>query len=96
MQRAQALLSAGMGREAALSSYQFATDGRHFVPYNLTMIGYAASEESQAHVVDEYISIPKMLESLRGMWNSSKITDSITKKGKFHRRGAETAEIFLW
>jgi hypothetical protein len=23
-------------------------------------------EESQAHVVDEYISIPKMLESLRG------------------------------
>ncbi|MEZ4593586.1 MAG: M20/M25/M40 family metallo-hydrolase [Chloroflexota bacterium] len=66
VQRAQALLSAGMGREAELGSYQFATDGRHFVPYNLTMIGYAASEESQAHVVDESISIPKMLESLRG------------------------------
>lgn len=66
VQRAQSLISAGMGREAELSSYQFATDGRHFVPYGLTMIGYAASEESQAHVVDEYISIPKMLESLRG------------------------------
>ena len=66
VQRAQALIGAGMGREAELSSYQFATDGRHFVPYNLTMIGYAASEESQAHVVDEYISIPKMMESLRG------------------------------
>ena len=66
VQRAQALIGQGMGREAKLSSYQFATDGRHFVPYNLTMIGYAASEESQAHVVDEFISIPKMLESLRG------------------------------
>ena len=64
--RAQAAITAGMGREAELSSYQFATDGRHFVPYNLTIIGYAASEESQAHVVDEYISIPKMMESLRG------------------------------
>ncbi|MCA9954865.1 MAG: M20/M25/M40 family metallo-hydrolase [Anaerolineales bacterium] len=66
VQRARSLLSAGMGREAELSSYQFATDGRHFVPYNLTMIGYAASEESQAHVVDEFIAIPKMMESLRG------------------------------
>ncbi|WP_420631736.1 M20 family metallopeptidase [Candidatus Leptofilum sp.] len=66
VQRAQALIGAGMGREAALSSYQFATDGRHFVPHGLSMIGYAASEESQAHVVDEYISIPKMAESLRG------------------------------
>ena len=66
VQRAQSLISAGMGREAELSSYQFATDGRHFVPYGLTMIGYAASEEGQAHVVDEFISIPKMMESLRG------------------------------
>ncbi|MAT98690.1 MAG: hypothetical protein CL608_16225 [Anaerolineaceae bacterium] len=66
VQRAKALIEQGMGHEAELGSYQFATDGRHFVPYNLTMIGYAASEESQAHVVDEYISIPKMLESLRG------------------------------
>lgn len=66
VQRAQALIGQGMGREAELSSYQFATDGRHFVPHGLTMIGYAASEESQAHVVDEYISIPKMAESLRG------------------------------
>jgi acetylornithine deacetylase/succinyl-diaminopimelate desuccinylase-like protein len=55
-----------MGREAELSRYQFATDGRHFVPYNLTIIGYGPSEESQAHVVDEYISITKMAESLRG------------------------------
>lgn len=66
VQRAQALIGAGMGREAELSRYQFATDGRHFVPYNLTIIGYGPSEESQAHVVDEYISIPKMAESLRG------------------------------
>lgn len=66
VQRVKMLISQGMGREAALSSYQFATDGRFFVPYDLTIIGYAASEEHQAHVVDEYISIPKMAESLRG------------------------------
>jgi acetylornithine deacetylase/succinyl-diaminopimelate desuccinylase-like protein len=66
VQRAQALIGQGMGREAELSSYQFATDGRHFVPHGLTMIGYAASEESQAHVVDEFISISKIGESLRG------------------------------
>ncbi|MCC6606081.1 MAG: M20/M25/M40 family metallo-hydrolase [Anaerolineae bacterium] len=66
VQRAQALIGAGMGRAAELSRYQFATDGRHFVPYNLTIIGYGPSEESQAHVVDEYIAIPKMAESLRG------------------------------
>ena len=66
VKRAQSLISQGMGREAELSSYQFATDGRFFVSYNLTMIGYAASEEDQAHVVDESISIPKMQESLRG------------------------------
>jgi len=66
VQRAQTLISQGMGREAALGSYQFATDGRHFVPYGLTIIGYGPSLESQAHAVDEYISIPKMLESLKG------------------------------
>lgn len=64
--RAQQLISQAVGYEVPFSSYQFATDGRHFVPYNLTMIGYAASEEDQAHVVDESISITKMLESLKG------------------------------
>jgi acetylornithine deacetylase/succinyl-diaminopimelate desuccinylase-like protein len=64
--RAQKLISQAVGYEVPFSSYQFATDGRHFVPYNLTMIGYAASEENQAHVVDESISISKMAESLRG------------------------------
>lgn len=66
VQRAQAAISRGMGREAVLSSYQFATDGRHFVPHGLTMIGYAAGEESQAHVVDEQIAISQMMESLQG------------------------------
>ncbi len=65
-QRLQAIISSGVGHDVPFSSYQFATDGRHFVPYNLTMIGYAPSEESQAHIVDESISIEKMAESLRG------------------------------
>ncbi|MCA9957337.1 MAG: M20/M25/M40 family metallo-hydrolase, partial [Anaerolineales bacterium] len=66
VQQAQAAIANGVGYAPELSSYQFATDGRHFVPYGLPMIGYAPSEEDQAHVVDESISIEKMAESLRG------------------------------
>ncbi|MCP4360476.1 MAG: M20 family metallopeptidase [Chloroflexi bacterium] len=64
--RAQAIISEAIGHEVPFSSYQFATDGRHFVPYNITILGYAPSEENQAHVVDESISLAKMAESLRG------------------------------
>jgi len=63
--RARGAIERGLGEEAPFSSYQFATDGRHFVPYNLPMIGFAAGEEEQAHVVDESISIAKMEASLR-------------------------------
>jgi succinyl-diaminopimelate desuccinylase len=64
--RARAAIAKGMGREPALTSYQFATDGRHFVPYGLPMIGYSPAEEHLAHTVRESISIAKMEESLRG------------------------------
>ncbi|HUM70606.1 MAG TPA: hypothetical protein PLK31_17370, partial [Chloroflexota bacterium] len=64
--RVQQILGTAVGHDVPFTRYQFATDGRHFVPYNLTMIGYAASEENQAHVVDESISLAKMAESLRG------------------------------
>ncbi len=66
VQQAKALIAAGMGREPALTSYQFATDGRHFVPYAIPIIGYAPAEENQAHIAGESISITKMGESLRG------------------------------
>ncbi len=64
--RAQELISAGMGVSAEFSSYQFATDGRLFVPYGMTMIGYSPAEEDQAHIAGESISIAKMDASLRG------------------------------
>ncbi len=66
VQQAQALIAQGMGREPALTSYQFATDGRHFVPYGIPIIGYAPAEENQAHIAGESISIAKMGESLHG------------------------------
>lgn len=66
VQAVQKILSLEVGELIPLTSYRFATDGRLFVPYDLTIIGYAASEEAQAHVVDESISIAKMQESLRG------------------------------
>ena len=56
----------GMNREPELISYQFATDGRHFVPYNIPIIGYSPADEAQAHTADENISIAMMAEALRG------------------------------
>ncbi|MCA9932423.1 MAG: M20/M25/M40 family metallo-hydrolase [Ardenticatenaceae bacterium] len=66
VQQARALITEGMGREPALTSYQFATDGRHFVPYHIPIIGYSPAEEEQAHIAGESISIAKMADSLRG------------------------------
>ena len=64
--RAKAAIGRGMGWTPQLTSYQFATDGRLFVPYNLPIIGYAPGEENLAHTVKESISIPQMGEALRG------------------------------
>jgi putative selenium metabolism hydrolase len=64
--RARALIAAGTGRLPALSRYNFATDGRHFVPYGLPIIGYAPGDEDQAHIANEKISIAAMEEGLRG------------------------------
>lgn len=66
VQRAKAAIETGMGRETQFISYQFATDGRHFVPYGLPIIGYSPAEEEQAHIAGESISIAKMGEALRG------------------------------
>ncbi|RMG90267.1 MAG: M20/M25/M40 family metallo-hydrolase [Chloroflexi bacterium] len=66
VQRVRTAVAAGMGREPKLTSYQFATDGRHFVPYGIPIIGYSPGEEELAHTVHESIAIDKMAESLRG------------------------------
>lgn len=66
VQRARAALARGMGYEPALTRYQFATDGRHFVPYGWPILGYSPAEEELAHTVRESISIDKMATSLRG------------------------------
>jgi succinyl-diaminopimelate desuccinylase len=60
------LINEGMGRQADLISYQFATDGRHFVPYNIPIIGYAPGEENQAHTAGESIAISQIEEALHG------------------------------
>ena len=64
--RAREAISAGMGRQAELISYQFATDGRHFVPYDIPIIGYAPGDERQAHTAGESIAITQLEEALRG------------------------------
>lgn len=66
VQRARVLITQGMGREPRLTNYQFATDGRFFLPYDLPIIGYSPGEENLAHTVKESIAIAAMAESLRG------------------------------
>lgn len=65
-QQARAAIAKGMGREPEFISYQFATDGRLFVPYDIPIIGYAPGEGELAHTVKESISITQMGEALRG------------------------------
>jgi acetylornithine deacetylase/succinyl-diaminopimelate desuccinylase-like protein len=60
------LVDRGMGWRTSLSSYNFATDGRHFIPCGADIVGYSAGEEKYAHTVDERISISMMADSLRG------------------------------
>lgn len=64
--RVRSLTGEGMGVEPPLIRYQFATDGRHFAPYGLTVLGYSAGEEELAHTVRESIAIDRMADSLRG------------------------------
>jgi acetylornithine deacetylase/succinyl-diaminopimelate desuccinylase-like protein len=66
VQRVRAAVERGMGSLPALSSYHFATDGRHFAPHNIPIIGYAPGEEFAAHTAGESIAIADMALSLRG------------------------------
>ncbi len=63
---AQSIIAHGMGWRPDFTSYQFATDGRHFVHLGVPIIGYSPAEERFAHTVDERISIPMMADSLQG------------------------------
>jgi acetylornithine deacetylase/succinyl-diaminopimelate desuccinylase-like protein len=60
------LLAQGMGREPALISYRFATDGRHLTGAGFPILGYAPGQEDQAHIIGESIAIDQIDESLRG------------------------------
>jgi succinyl-diaminopimelate desuccinylase len=66
VQQVRRLLAAGMGMAPDLTSYQFATDGRHFVPYDFPIVGFAPGEERLAHTVAESISIAEMDQALHG------------------------------
>jgi putative selenium metabolism hydrolase len=63
---AREAIARGMGRKPQIASYQFATDGRLFVPYGIPIIGFAPGEEDQAHTADESIAIAQMAEAVRG------------------------------
>ncbi len=64
--RAREAIAAGMGHTPDLTSYHFATDGRHFVPFEIPVIGFAPGDEKQAHTAGESISIAQMAEALHG------------------------------
>jgi putative selenium metabolism hydrolase len=64
--RAAAAISRGMGHAPELTRYRFATDGRHFAPHGLPVVGFAPGEEGQAHTAGESISLAQLAEGLRG------------------------------
>lgn len=66
VERVRAAFGGGMGREPELTRYRFATDGRHFAPYGIPVLGFAPGEEEMAHTAGESISLEQMAESLRG------------------------------
>lgn len=66
VQRVQAALSKGTGRNVPLASYGFATDGRFFPTYGIQVLGYAPGAEELAHTAKESIPIAEMGEALRG------------------------------
>lgn len=66
VQRAKALIAAGMGWEPEFTTYDFATDGRHFTDLGVPIIGYSPAAEDQAHVVDEKISLRMIEDSIKG------------------------------
>ncbi|MFO7662162.1 MAG: M20/M25/M40 family metallo-hydrolase [Chloroflexota bacterium] len=61
-----ALIGDGMGRVPGTTRYRFATDGRHFAPHGLLVVGFGPGEEELAHTVHESIAIDQIDESLRG------------------------------
>ena len=65
--RAAAAIASGTGRAPELTCYRFVTDGRHFAPHGLPVIGYAAGEEHMAHTAGESIPLVQVGENLRGL-----------------------------
>ena len=65
--RAAAAIAAGPGRAPELTCYRFATDGRHFAPHGLPVVGYAPGEEHMAHTAGESIPLAQVAENVRGL-----------------------------
>ena len=65
--RAAAAIAHGAGRAPELTRYRFATDGRHFAPHGLPVVGYAPGEEHMAHTAGESIPLAQVGENLRGL-----------------------------
>jgi acetylornithine deacetylase/succinyl-diaminopimelate desuccinylase-like protein len=66
LKRVRDAIVKGTGRIPDNVHYLFATDGRHFVPHGIPIVGYSPGQEELAHTVKESISIDMMDESLRG------------------------------
>ncbi len=65
--RAAAAIGHGVGHAPELTRYRFATDGRHFAPHGLPIVGYAPGEEHMAHTAGESIPLAQVEENLRGL-----------------------------
>lgn len=61
-----AVLESSIGLEEPASVWKFATDGGHFAPQGLSVVGFGPGEEELAHTVDESIELTQLEQAMQG------------------------------
>ena len=60
------VLATSIGLQQESSIWKFATDGGHFAPEGLSVVGFGPGEEELAHTVDESIELEQLEEAMQG------------------------------
>jgi len=64
--KAQAALTAALGRPVEIGIWRFATDGGHFAQAGATVLGFGPGDEAVVHTVEERLPLDQLVESVMG------------------------------
>ena len=64
--KAQAALSAVLGRAVPVDAWRFATDGGHFAAAGATVLGFGPGNETVVHTIEERMPLDELAESAVG------------------------------